>query len=96
MLIEAETLPEVQAARNSALLAHHAWEVTVTQLGVQDAIHASFVTISSTEDTPTELSMKRKREADLAEAEASALATTTTDLGRKGSCGLTNFRTPNP
>ena len=45
MLIEAETLPDIQAARNSTVLAERAWEVTVAQLGAQDATNASVVTI---------------------------------------------------
>ena len=96
MLIEAETLPEVQAARNSALLAHRASEVTVAQLGAEDATQASFVTISSTQDTPTELSMKRKREADLAGAEAKRLGYNSDGFGTQGFLGLSKFRTLNP
>ena len=77
-------LPDIQAARNPAVLAQRAWEVTVAQLGAQDATNASFVTISSTQDTPTELSMKQKREADLAGAEANRLGYNSDGYGSNG------------
>ena len=78
MLIEAETLPDIQASRNSVLLAQRAWDVTVAQLG------ASFVTISSTQNTPSELSMKQKCEADLAGAEAKRLGYNSDGYGSNG------------
>ena len=84
MLIESETLPEVQTARNSAPLAQRAWEVTVARLGAQDATNASFVTISSTEDLPTKLSTERKREADLAGAKANRLGYNGDGYGSQG------------
>ena len=56
----------------------------MAQLGAKDATHASFVTISFTEDTPTELSMKRRREGDLAGAEAKRLGYNSDGFGTQG------------
>ena len=84
MLIDMKTLPDIQAASNSAVLAQRAWEVTVAQLGAQVATNASFVTILSTQDTPTKLSTKRKREADLAGAEANRLGYNSDGYGSNG------------
>ena len=84
MLMNAETLPEVHVARDANLLAHGAWEVTVAQLEAEAATNASFVTISSTEDSQTENSMKRKREAEAADAEAKRLGFNSDEFGSNG------------